>query len=215
MSVGPLLGGFHLLLLDGERLGAGPWVLGDVEQHAFGTVKFDLEPANPISGLVHVMFPAQRLDLLRIFFDVVDEDAEVVQAGIVEPFADLVGFEPEDRQVDRSVAQMITVGERPVGLTHFLEVECFLVELCHRIRVFGSNGNVTQFGHFPFPSHPSFPRKWGPEHAARRPWIRFRGNDGIKSYDPWIYSAASFTGAGSGSAPAQPCSAMSNNTRSG
>src|SRR5204863_4081658 len=77
-----------------QRLGAGPGVFGDVEKHAFGAVQLDLEPAGAVAGLVHVMLAAQRLDLLREFLDVVDEDAEMVQAGIVETFADLVGLEP-------------------------------------------------------------------------------------------------------------------------
>ena len=81
-------------------------MFGDVEEHAFGAVKLDLEPADAVAGLVHVVLAAQCLDLLREFLDVVDEDAEMVQAGIVEAFADLVGLEPQDRQIDRPVAQV-------------------------------------------------------------------------------------------------------------
>ena len=51
-------------LFDGERLGAGPRVFGDVEQHAFGAIQLDLEPADAVAGLIHVMPAAQRLDLL-------------------------------------------------------------------------------------------------------------------------------------------------------
>ena len=38
----------------------------------------------------------------------------MVQAGIVEALAELVGLEPQDRQIDRAVAQMVAIGERPV-----------------------------------------------------------------------------------------------------
>src|SRR5580693_5589527 len=122
-------------------------MLGNVEQDAFRPVKLDLERAGAVAGLVHVMLAAQRLGLLRELLDVVDEDAEMVQAGIVETLADLVGLKPQDRQIDRPIAQMITVGEWPVGLADLLEIERLLIELGHRIGVFGGNGDMTQLGH--------------------------------------------------------------------
>src|SRR5438477_10238536 len=98
-------------------------MLGDVEEHALGTVKLDLEPADAVAGLVHVVRSAQRLDLLRELLDVVDQDAEMVQAGIVEALADLVGLESQDRQIYRPVTQVIAISERPVGPSDLLEVE--------------------------------------------------------------------------------------------
>jgi hypothetical protein len=71
----------------------------------------------------------------------------MVQAGIVETLADLVGLEPQDRQIDRPVAQVIAVSERPVALADLFEIEGFLIELGHRIGVLGGNGDVTQLGH--------------------------------------------------------------------
>ena len=63
-------------LFDRQRFGAGPGVFGDVEEHAFGTVKLDLKPAGAVAGLVHVMRAAQRFDFLGELLDVVDEDAK-------------------------------------------------------------------------------------------------------------------------------------------
>src|SRR5204862_6078179 len=111
-----------------------PGMLCTVEKHALGTVKLALEPADAVARLVHVVRSAQCLDLLRELLDIVDQDAEMVQASIVETLADLVGLEPQDRQIDRPVAQMIAIGERPVGLADLLEVERLLVEISHSIR---------------------------------------------------------------------------------
>jgi hypothetical protein len=89
-------------------------MFGDIEEHAFGAVKLDLEAAGPVAGLVHVMRAAQRLDPVRELLDVVDQDAEMVQAGVVETFADLVGLEPQDRQIDRAVAQVVAIFAKPL-----------------------------------------------------------------------------------------------------
>ena len=81
----------------------------------------------------------------------------MVQAGIIETLADLVGLEPQDRQIDRPVAQMIAIGERPVGLADLLEIERLLIELGHRIGVLGGDGDVTQLGHVLLLVHRSTP----------------------------------------------------------
>jgi len=55
-----------------------------------------------------------------------------------------------NRRIARSigpVAQVIAIGERPVGLADLLEIERLLVELGHCIGVLGGNGDVTQLGH--------------------------------------------------------------------
>src|SRR5437763_12739800 len=85
--------------LYGERLGAGPGVLGDVEQDALGPVEFLFE----IAGLrihlvaVEVMFGAEALKPLRELVDVLDQHAKMVNAAVVETLAELIGFEFEDR----------------------------------------------------------------------------------------------------------------------
>jgi len=82
----------------------------------------------------------------------------MVQPGIVEALADLVGLEFEDRQIDRSVAQVVAIGERAVGLADFLEVESPLIELGHFIRVFCRDRDVAQFRHLWFPLISRCPR---------------------------------------------------------
>src|SRR5438552_11912842 len=82
-------------LLQRQRLGAGPGMLGDVEEDALGAVELDLEAADPGAVLVHVMFAAQPFELLGGLVDILDEDPEMVQAGVVQTFAELVGLKPQ------------------------------------------------------------------------------------------------------------------------
>src|SRR6185312_10846904 len=145
-------------LLDrhGKRLGPGPRVLGDIEQDALRPVELCLEPAGAVGvRLVHVMLAAKALDDLGALFHVLDQDAEMVQPGVVHAFADLVALEAQNRQVDRAVAQMVPVGERPVTRAHDLEVECLAVEIGHRVRVLGGDGDVAELGHICFSSPPT------------------------------------------------------------
>src|SRR5207248_10721681 len=156
-------------------------MLGDVEQDALGPIHLDFEPADPFRlALVHVVLAAISRDLLRRAVEILDEDAEMVQTGVVHALSDLVGLEAQDREVDRAVADVVAVSERPVAAAHHLEVEGLDIEIGHRVRVFAGDGDVAQLGHGCPP-----------------------------------YSAAALVGTGSGSAPAQPCSAMSNKTPSG
>src|SRR5262249_40023932 len=106
----------------------------------------------------------------------------MVQPGVVEALADLVGLEPQYRQVDGAVAQVIAISERAVGLADLLEIERLFIEFGHRVRVLCGDRDVTELRH---------------------------------SRLLVSYSAASLTWAGSGSLPAQGCSAMSKRTRSG
>jgi hypothetical protein len=96
-----LIGGFRFL--GRKRLGAGPGMFGDVEEHAFRAIELDLEAAGEIVRPLHVMLAAERLELSGGSLDVLDEDAEMVQPGIIEALADLIGLEFEDRQIDRPV----------------------------------------------------------------------------------------------------------------
>src|SRR5208283_4650056 len=173
----PLLGCFGRL--GWERLGAGPGMFGDVEEDAFGAVKLYLEAAGARGvRLVHVVLAAEALQLPARLLDILDQHAEMMQPGVVHIPDELVGLEPQDRQIDRAVAQMVAIGERSVVRADDLEVKRLYIEIGHRVRILGGDGDVAQFGHY------SLLRGCG-------------------------YSAASLTSAGSGSAPAQPCSAMS------
>ena len=98
----------------------------------------------------------------------------MVQPGIIQTFADLVGLEPQDRQINRSVAQVIAVRERPVGLPDLREIERLLVELGHCIGILCGNGDVTQLGHIQLlRRHPR--ASGGPGRG-----FPLRGNNGIK-----------------------------------
>ena len=71
-----------------------------------------------------------------------------MQPGIVETSTDLVGLEPQDRQIDRSVAQVVAIGERPVVRADDLEVKRLNIEIGHRVGIFRGDGDVTKLGHF-------------------------------------------------------------------
>ena len=93
------------------------------------------------------MFAAQPFELLGGLVDILDEDPEMVQAGVVQTFAELVGLKPQDRQVDRAVAQMVTISQGPIVRADDLEVESLYIEVSHRIGIFSGDGNVTKLGH--------------------------------------------------------------------
>src|SRR5579863_9305732 len=88
----PLLG--RLLDLGRERLGAGPAVLGDVEQDALGAEEFFLKIAGLVAALalVDVVPGAKAFELFREFVDILDQHPEMVDAAIVHPLAELVGL---------------------------------------------------------------------------------------------------------------------------
>jgi hypothetical protein len=133
----------------GERLGAGPGVLGDVEQDPLRAVELLFEiPGLWIDlGAVDVMFGAEAFELLREFVDIFDQHAKMMDAAVVEALPQLVGLEFEDRHVERAVAQKYAIREHPVGPPDLLEVERLLVEIGHLLRVFRGYRDVTQLGH--------------------------------------------------------------------
>src|SRR5438067_10766647 len=89
----PLLGGFFDRRR--QRLGAGPAMLGDVEQHAFRPEEFLLEIAGlvPVLALVDVVAGAEALEFLRELVDILDQDAEMMNAAEIHALAELVGLE--------------------------------------------------------------------------------------------------------------------------
>src|ERR1700687_3862857 len=105
-------------LFDGgrERLGAGPAMLGDVEQDALGPVELLLEIAGLIAAmpLVDVVLGAEAIEPLGELVDILDQDAEMMDAAEIHALAELVGLEFEDRHVQRAVAEEHAVGEHPV-----------------------------------------------------------------------------------------------------
>ena len=133
-------------------------MLGDVEQHVLGAVEFLLEIAGLMAllALVDVMLGAEAFELLREFLDILDQNAEMVNAPVIDALAELVGLEFEDRHVERAVRQEHAVGEHPVGTADLDEIECVLIEIRHRLRVFGGDRDMAQLGH-----HSLLPRRIG------------------------------------------------------
>src|SRR5436309_7019563 len=95
MILSPLVlfrGGFGR---DGERLGAGPAMLGDVEQDAFRPEELLLEIAGlvPVLPLVDVVAGAEALELLRELVDILDQDTEMMDAAKIHALTELGGLE--------------------------------------------------------------------------------------------------------------------------
>src|SRR5438132_11904611 len=123
-------------------------MLGDVEEHIFGAVELDFETADALAVLVHVVLAAETLEPLCGLVDILDEDAEMVQAGVVETLAELVGLELEDRQVEGAVAEENAVGEHALWPPDDLEVKRLHVELRHLLRILCGDGDVAQLRHY-------------------------------------------------------------------
>src|SRR5271169_2083360 len=128
-------------------------MLGDVEKHALGAVELLLEIAGllPALTLIDVVLGTEPFELLRELFDILYQHTEVVDATKIHPFAELVGFEFEDRHVERAVAQEDAISEHSVRSAHLHEIESLLVEFGHRFGIFGGDGDVAQLGHGPPP----------------------------------------------------------------
>src|SRR5258707_8156246 len=74
----PLLFG-RFSLLQRQRLGPRPGMLGNLEEHTLGAVVLDLEAAHAVPVLVHVMFAPQAFELLRAIVHILDLDAQMIQ----------------------------------------------------------------------------------------------------------------------------------------
>src|SRR5712671_3038642 len=86
-------------------------MLGDVEHHAVRAVEFGLVKAGMTRRRrVPEAVAAQRFDMSPRAGEVVDQDAEMMQADIVWAFAELIVVaEIEDRDVQRAVAKIDAV----------------------------------------------------------------------------------------------------------
>ena len=133
-----------------ERLGAGPGMLGNIEQDAFGAIKLDLEAADPLgvgSGPCNACRRGSRAFSRPSRHP---RPARRNDAARYSPCpSELVGLEPQDRQIDRAVAQMVAISQRAVVRAHDLEVKRLYIEIRHRVGVFRGDGDVAQFGHDP------------------------------------------------------------------
>ena len=127
-------------------------MLGDVEQNPLRPVEFLLEIPGLMAllALVDVVLGPEALELLREFVDIFDQHAEMVEAAEVHALAELIALKFEDRHVERAVGQEHAVGEHAVGPADFDEIEGFLVELGHRLRVLGGDRDVAELRHVSF-----------------------------------------------------------------
>src|SRR5262245_4885065 len=125
-------------------------MLGDVEDGTVGPAEFHLEEAfrRFLRGAEEV-FGAERLELLGSLGGIIDQHAEMMHAGEVHAFAELVGLELEDRDAERSVAEEVSLRKRAVRprLADLLEAEGLLVELRRRFGIVGGNRNVPKLLH--------------------------------------------------------------------
>src|SRR6516165_5907421 len=142
-------------------------MLGDVEEDAFRAVEFLFEIAGlvPALALVDVVLGAEAFELLGELFDILDQYAEMVDAAKIHPFAELVGFEFENRHIERAVAQEHPIGEHAVRPAHLHKIESLLIEFGHRIWIFGGDGDMAQLGHGRTPriaDHATLTRYAGP-----------------------------------------------------
>src|SRR6516165_4845307 len=124
-------------------------MLRDIEENPFRPIEFLLEiPGVRVHVVaVDVILGPEALELFGEFVDIFDQHAKMVDSAVVEALAKLIGLEFEDRHVEGAVAQEHTVSEHAVRPANFLEIERLLIELCHLLRVFRGNGDVTKLGH--------------------------------------------------------------------
>src|SRR5947209_3783217 len=153
--------------------GAGPGVLRDVEDGPVGAAELGLEERVRLADiLLHEAGRAHLLELLHVGVEIVDEDAEMMDADIVEPLPELVDvLELEDREIERPVAQVVAPGDPLVavaaaGAADLLEVERLLVELGGLVRVVRRQRDVTDLRH---PSSSGCTRSWREAYPARHP----------------------------------------------
>src|SRR5262249_21955391 len=126
-----------------------PRVVGDVEHHLVGPVEFGLVEALLAVRPAREAFCPELLELVDHLVDVLDQHAEVMNAAEVEPRA-LVPAEPQDRHVERAVAQKNTVGLARLARlepAHLLELERLLVELGGGERILRRDRDVPKLCH--------------------------------------------------------------------
>src|SRR5262249_34750189 len=108
---------------DRQRLRPGPTVLGDVEEDTLRPVELFLAISGLVAALalVDIVLGAEALEFLRERVDILDQYAEVVNAAVIHALAELIGFEFQDRHVERAVTQEHAVREHPVWPPNLLE----------------------------------------------------------------------------------------------
>src|SRR5215470_18574671 len=124
-------------------------MIGDIEHHTVGPVKLGLVERRHARRPPRKTAGAELLELVGKGVNVLDEDAEVMDAAEVEAWP-LIPAEPKDRQIDGAIAQEDSIGRAltlRLGAAHFHEIERLLVELGSGVWVFRRNGDVTKLRH--------------------------------------------------------------------
>src|SRR5690349_6667074 len=80
-------------------------------------------------------------------FQVLDEDSKMMQSGEFETMIDLILFEIQHRNIDRTVGQHYSSRTRIVETTDFLEAKNLLVELGLFFGVLAGDSEMLNSGH--------------------------------------------------------------------
>src|SRR5713101_9227964 len=123
-------------------------MLRDIEYDAVGSSEFDFEMVNARTfRRAHEAFGAHRFEPRGPFLDVVNQQAEMMQSGVVEALTELVRpAELQDRHVGGAVAQKVAVGQLARDLAHLLEAERAFVELRGDVGILRRDRDVSNRG---------------------------------------------------------------------
>src|SRR5450830_529736 len=127
---------------------AAPAVIGEVADDAVGILVFDFVKDVAFDRhFAHVVFAAGLLDLLARIDDVVDPDADVMQADELAATiaGGFVGLVVQQRQRHGAVAQIDAARQRRIGLAYLLEAESLLIKLGRFPGIGNGDSDVTQF----------------------------------------------------------------------
>src|SRR5262249_50262502 len=146
--------GFDLALGLGGR--ADPRMFRAIENNPVRSPEFRLEKDAAHARIgPHEARRAHFLELLDIAVEIVDQHAEMMDADIVEPFAELIDIlEFEYGEVQRAVAEIDAPGDAAriiwiAGAADLLEVESPLIELGGLDRIVGRERDMANLGHGP------------------------------------------------------------------
>src|SRR5216683_3384002 len=127
---------------------AGPWMLRDIEHDAVRPAEFDFEMVIARTfRRAHEAFGAHRFEPRGPCLDVVNQQAEMMQPGVVEALAELVRpAELQHRHVGGAVTEEVAMRQLARDLAHLLEAECALVELRGGVGILRRDRDVANRG---------------------------------------------------------------------
>ena len=146
--------GDRVAVLARTPLRAGPAIMDEIEDDAVDVVKLHLVGGIvAIVRLAHDPFAAGFFDALLRRLDIIDPDAEVMQADEVLAHAlrRPIALEGEERHVHQAIGQKDALGETRIGFSDHLEAENVLVELGRHPGIRHRHGNMAKLSHVRFP----------------------------------------------------------------